>query len=179
MLMSSISLRFLSEKDAPLMLEWLHDLEITSCFRFDTGLMSLDKVYEFIRDSQDATVNVHFAVTDTETDEYLGTVSLKNIDFSAKSAEYAIVLRKKAQRHGCGYAATKQILEYAFYKLDIQRVYLNVLSDNEMAVRFYEKFGFIFEGEFLRHVFIRGEIHSLKWFRLMRQEYEKIMGGQE
>ena len=171
---NDILLRRLEEKDAPFMLEWLSDPDITRGFRFNTGGFTMESVLNFINESQNMDKNVNFAVAESENDEYLGTISLKNIDFDAKSAEYAVALRKKAQGKGYGYKATAKILEYAFYTLGLKRVYLNVLSDNENAVRFYEKFGFVYEGEFLDHIFVRGEIHSLKWFRLMEKEYRKI-----
>ena len=175
---NSISLRPLKEKDAPLMLEWMKDSGVNRNFRFSAGQATIESVSEFISESQDMSVSANFAVVD-ESDEYLGTVSLKNIDHESKSAEYAIALRKKAQGKGCGYSSTLQILDHAFYALGLDRVYLNVLSDNEKAVKFYEKFGFVYEGEFLNHIFLRGEMHSLKWFRLLKSEYENIKRGKK
>lgn len=65
-----------------------------------------------------------------ENDEYLGTVSLKCIDTTAGTAEYAISMRSCA--HGSGAAAdgTREILKVAFDKLHLNGVYLNVLADN-------------------------------------------------
>ncbi len=172
---TDVVIRKLNEYDAPLMLECLKDPQINGNFRFESEKITMNNIYDFIRKSQCMDINVHFAVTD-ESDEYFGTVSLKNIDLSSKSAEYAIVLRSCAHGRGYGYVATVKILEYAFYNLGLDRVYLNVLSNNEKAVKFYERFGFIYEGSFLNHVSIRGEIRSLKWFRLMKSEYEIIKG---
>lgn len=170
----SVLLRPLENKDAPFILEWLKDEEVTRFFRFDTSNASIDSVLDFIADSKDRGVNQHFAITEADGDQYLGTVSLKNIDNDSKSAEYAISLRKKAQGKGIGYTATVKILEHAFYNLGLERVYLNVLSDNTNAVDFYTKFGFVYEGEFLNHIKVRNQSHSLKWYRLMKAEYECI-----
>lgn len=169
-----ILLRPLKEKDAPLMLEWLHDPDIVRNFRFDANSLTMDSVCTFIKESQEMKTDANFAIAHDETDEYFGTVSLKHIDRNIKSAEYAISLRKKAQGRGYGQMATVKILEHAFYGVGLERVYLNVLSDNENAVRFYEEFGFVYEGEFLSHICIGDKTHSLKWFRLMKNEYERI-----
>ena len=169
---NNIVLRQLHEKDAPFMLEWMKDKEVARNFRFEAGNATMQSVCGFIEASQNMETNANFAITEANSDEYLGTVSLKNIDKQAKSAEYAIVLRKKAQGKQCGAAATAKILEYAYYTLELERVYLNVLSTNEKAIRFYEAFGFVYEGEFVNHVFVHGAMHSLKWFRLMKAEYE-------
>ena len=169
----NIILRPLEEKDAPLILEWLKDKDVTRFFRFNTENATMDSVLAFINDSHNTGDNIHFAITASENDEYLGTVSLKNIDRDAKTAEYAISLRKKAHGKGCGYEATIKILDYAFCQLGLERVYLNVLSDNEKAVRLYENIGFVYEGEFLNHIMVRNELKSLKWFRLTKFEYEQ------
>ena len=177
-MIDNLSLRPLKDKDAPLMLEWMRDLEVARHFRFESSSATLESVQKFIENSKNMDIDANFAIVN-DNDEYLGTVSLKNIDHNAKSAEYAISLRKRAQGCGCGYAATVKILEYAYYSLGLDRVYLNVLSENGVAVKFYERFGFIFEGEFKKHVFIRNEMHSLKWFRLMKNEYETIKDSEQ
>ena len=169
----NIILRPLKEKDAPLILEWLKDKDVTRFFRFDTENATIDSTLEFINSSQNNNDSIHFAIAASEDDEYLGTVSLKNIDQSAKTAEYVISLRKRAQGKGYGYEATVKILDYAFCQLNLVRVYLNVFSDNKKAINFYEKFGFIYEGEFLNHIRVRNEFKSLKWFRLTKSEYEQ------
>lgn len=168
---NNISLRFLENKDAPFMLEWMKDAEVHSQFRFDSTEITMDSVNEFINKSRDTRENAHFAIANND-DEYLGTVSLKNIDYSAKNAEYAIAIRRLAQGKGIGYFATEQILEYAFCTLKLERVYLNVFSDNKKAINLYKKIGFVYEGESKNHICSHGRLHSLVWFRMMREEYE-------
>jgi diamine N-acetyltransferase len=164
-----LRLRTLKIDDGVFMLEWMKDSDINRYFRFDPDQVTLESVCEFIKMSQDFETNANFAITD-ESEEYLGTVSLKNIDQVAKNAEYAISLRKKVCGRKYGYSATLKILNYAFNKIKLERIYLNVLSDNENAISFYKKLGFIYEGEFKNHLSIHGKLRSLKWFRLMRNE---------
>ena len=169
-----MKLRKLEQKDASFMLEWMMDKKINCFFRFNPHEVDIKSVEDFINKScESASDSYHFAIVD-DNDEYLGTVSLKNIDFEAKSGEYAISLRGNAQGKGVGKFGTMKILEFAFNQLNLNRVFLNVLSDNKHAINFYEKQGFIYEGEFCHHIRIRGEFKSLKWYRMMRCEYEKI-----
>ena len=162
-------LRKLEEKDAVWMLEWMHDPDINRFFAADFNSNKMESVLEFINRGEDSK-NVHYACVNDE-DEYLGTVSLKNIDYSAKNAEYAISFGKRAHGTGAAFFATKEILKIAFEKLGLERVYLNVLSENIRANRFYEKFGFIYEGEFKKHINIRGELKDLKWYRMLKEEF--------
>jgi RimJ/RimL family protein N-acetyltransferase len=168
-----MKLRKLQYKDAPFMLEWMKDNKVNQFFRFDPEQVTMESVIDFIKGSQSIADSYHFAIVD-ENDNYLGTVSLKNVDIISNNGEFAITLRTCAQGRGAGRYATEQILSFAFKQLDLERVYLNVLSDNESAISFYKKIGFIYEGEFYHHIILRGKYRSLMWFRMMKSEYEKL-----
>lgn len=172
-----IILRMLQESDCIGMLEWINDPEINQYFRFDSSSFNHKKVLEFIKESEDlakAGVCYHFAVADEKDNGYLGTISLKNIDKEAKSGEYAISLRKRAQGQGIAFEATNALLKTAFVTLNLNRVYLNVLSDNSKAIRFYERYGFIYEGEFRDHISVKGSVHSLKWYSILHSDYNRL-----
>lgn len=166
-------LRPLEAKDAEGILEWMQDPDIQKNFRFSTQNKSYDDVLSFIDAAVTSPIDgesIHYAITD-DNDEYLGTISLKNVDLQCMSAEYAISMRKCAQGQGIATWATKRILQIAFEEFHFQRVYLNVLSDNERAIRLYEKCGFIYEGAFRRHLFLKGEFKTLKWYSILDNEY--------
>lgn len=161
--MNQIHLRNLEEKDAPLMLEWMHDPSIACFFRFDAMSMTEKKCIEYIRTANSDENSKHFAIAD-ENDEYLGTISLKNIDYEKKEAEYAISTRKMAHGTGVAMTATKEILRIASDELGLKRVYLNVLAENKRANAFYQKVGFQFDYCEEKAVEIHGEKHSLNWY---------------
>ena len=160
-----ITLRKLKLKDAVGMLEWMHDEELMKNFRFNGIQMTREKAEAFIRHAQNDDVNKHYAVVSVE-DEYLGTISLKNIDFENRNGEYAISMRQRAIGTGIALEATMQLLDVAFRELGLKKVYLNVLADNKRAVRFYEKAGFVKEGEFKKHVYSNGRLQDLCWFAI-------------
>lgn len=162
---SNIFLRPLEEKDAPSMLEWMTDPSITRYFRFDTSSVTLESCQKFIAEADNQPNCLHYAIVD-ENDEYLGTISLKNISDGA--AEYAISTRRNAHGTGAAMAATCRILEIAFRELKLQRVYLNVLKDNGRANAFYRKAGFCFVREEENALTIRGEQKNLNWYEIER-----------
>jgi len=166
-----IKLRKLELKDVPFMLEWIQDPEISNLFQFDARSQTEEKMESFIRGSWVEKQTMHFAVVD-DYDEYLGTISLKNIDNIKLDGEYAISLRKKFHGKGIADEATRAILEYAFNMLGLNRIYLNVLSNNYRAVGFYEKFGFVYERETRKYMLNIGKYQNLRWYALMREEYQ-------
>lgn len=165
-----MNLRKLEYKDAPTMLEWMHDSDVTNYLKNDFAKMKLKDCIDFIEKTKYDTDNIHYAVCD-EKDEYLGTISLKNIDKISGTAEYAISFRSKSIGTGTAFEATKEILQIAFLKLNLNRVYLDVLCENKRAVRFYEKVGFIKEGIWKEHFYIQGKHRDVLWLRLLKKEW--------
>lgn len=165
-----MKLRKLQLSDAPYMLEWMKDENINQFFRFDSSKSTLDSVKKYIESSKDDETNKHFAIVD-DSDEYMGTISLKNIDKVNSNAEYAISLRTQAQGTGLAMFATLAVLKYAFEKLELNRVYLNVLSMNKRAIAFYDKIGFTYEGEFRQHVLKDGELQDIKWYAFLKGDF--------
>lgn len=170
-----IKLRKLETKDAEGMLEWMHDPQIQKQFRVSMAEKTRINAMDFIRNAHTQPVNggaVHYAIAD-ETDTYLGTISLKDINLTDRHAEYAVSLRRCAQGRGVGYEATLKLLQMAFEQFGLERIYLNVLSENISAIHLYEKCGFSLEGEFRNHLFIRGKYRTLKWYGILKEDYEK------
>lgn len=160
-----IKLRKLKEKDVLFMLEWMHDKDIAGQFQNDFLSYNKEKVISFIKNSYNEK-NQHFAIVN-EKDEYLGTISLKNIDIYNSNAEYAISTRKNTHGTGINSIATKLILKYAFETLQLKKVYLNVLSENKRAKNFYLKNGFTYEGTFKKHIMVSEELKDLEWYSII------------
>ena len=136
-----IKLRPLKLTDADYMKEFAEDEDISKNLLFTRYPFSTENMISFIKSSWEDRRNVHYAIAN-ENDEYIGTISLKNISYIDKNAEYAIVTRKKFWGLNVASSATDKILNYGFNTLNLNKIYLNVLSSNLRAVRFYEKYGF-------------------------------------
>lgn len=170
-----INLRELKEKDAPLMLEWMHDENIQKFFQKNMMTTTLEDAKTFCNSSKIPLSpvegqSIHFAIVN-ENDEYLGTISLKDISLANKTAEYAISTRKSVHGKGVAKEATRLILEKAFREYDLHKVYLNVLEYNKAAIGLYEKCGFIYEGKAREQVYINGKYETLKWYGILEHEF--------
>lgn len=129
--------------DAPLMLEWMHDHELVKDLHKDFSSMTIENCENFIKSAQDQSdiagmQNLHLAIAD-DNDEYMGTVSLKDIDHNLKAAEFGIVIRRCATGKGYSIEAMKQILNKGFKDLHLLQIYWCVDSENKRALRFYDK----------------------------------------
>ena len=121
------------------MLEWMHDPSVVKDLRTDFASKTEEDCRRFIEYSFNDKRNIHRAIVNDE-DEYLGTVSLKNV--SNKSAEFAITIRAAAMGTGVSRAAMKEILELGFRENFLDLIYWCVSPENKRAVRFYDKNGY-------------------------------------
>ncbi len=136
-----MKLRRLEQKDAPLMLEWMHDNDVVKDLYSNFKDKTLDDCKNFINYSQKSESDLNLAIVD-DSDEYLGTVSLKHIDKEQKTAEFAITIRKKAMGTGASAFGMKAILEKGINELSLDKIFWCVNRVNERAVRFYDKNGY-------------------------------------
>lgn len=132
-------LRKLKRKDAPFMLEWMHDDTVICFLRGDFAGKTIDDCFRFITEARDETESIHLAIAN-DRDEYMGTVSLKHI--RGNTAELGIALRVSAMGKGYASYGVREIMGYGWKNRGIANVYWCVDAGNERALRFYEKHGF-------------------------------------
>lgn len=129
-------LRQLELKDAPLMLEWMHDPSVVENMQADFASKTLTDCRAFIESSRDTEKNLHLAIVN-DADEYQGTVSLKNINDG--TAEFAITIRASAMGKGISRYAMEELLKKGFEELKLKTIFWCVDPANKRAVRFYDK----------------------------------------
>lgn len=131
-----MKLRELERKDAPFMLEWMHDPTIVENLQANFAEKTLEDCIQFIDNATDSELDLHMAIAD-DNDEYMGTVSLKHI--GQGTAEFAITVRSVAQGKGYAQYGMEKILDYGICNLGLEAVYWCVSPENGRAVRFYDK----------------------------------------
>lgn len=161
-------LRDLELKDAPLMLEWMHDKGVVENLKGNFQEKKLSDAECFILNSHDKSENVHLAIVSDEN-EYMGTVSLKSIDKKNLSAEFAIVVRNSAMGRGYSWYGMKEIIRRAFDEYGLESVYWCVSRQNERAVRFYDKHNFHEALDIPKSILSRyKEVNDLKWYSVLK-----------
>lgn len=144
-LVEEMQLRKLKREDAPLMLEWMHDDEVVRWLSSNFQAKTIEDCYQFINSAAEIDDNyssdIHFAVA-SDSDEYMGTVSLKHIDRNNGTAEFAISFRKEAMGKGYSWFGMVEVLHYGFKNLGLQAIYWCVSELNTRACRFYDKHNF-------------------------------------
>ena len=78
---------------------------------------------------------------------------------------------KKNQNQGIGSFAIKKILQHAFLNMNLHRVELTVLSDNDRARHVYEKCGFKKEGIKRKSNFKNGVFVDTYFYAILKEDF--------
>lgn len=161
-------LRNLELKDAPLMLEWMHDATVVEKLRGSFRNKTLSDCETFINMAENKEENIHLAIV-TDEDEYMGTVSLKKLNRHNRSAEFAIAVRKAAMGRGYSWFGMEEIIKKAFDEYGLETVYWCVSRENQRAIRFYDKHNFHEVVDIPKEILYRyEEIDNLKWYSVLK-----------
>lgn len=166
-------LRELNENDLDTINTWRNDKNLIdnlgAPFRF-IGPEVDKRWYENYMNNRNTVVRCAIV---NESDRILGLVSLTSIDQLNQSAEFHIMIGgSENQGRGMGTFAVNEMLKHAFYNLNLQRVELTVLENNERAKHLYEKCGFRFEGVKRKSNYKNGVFVNMLMYSILREEFE-------
>jgi diamine N-acetyltransferase len=111
-------------------------------------------VRRWLIERSNAGTSLFFVIADSETDDVLGYLQFADIDAIDRRGELGICLAPEAQGHGHGSASLRLALDQVRRSPGLRKVTLRVRSDNERAIRCYQRLGFAQCGLLREHVFI-------------------------
>jgi RimJ/RimL family protein N-acetyltransferase len=112
-----------------------------------------------------------FAIT--VDDRLVGRCDLFHEDTFARHAEVGIGLLPACRGRGYGTDALRVLVEFAFTRRNLGRVYLGTLATNSAALACYKKVGFVEEGRLRQHAWVRGEYVDEVVMGLLRSEWSR------
>jgi RimJ/RimL family protein N-acetyltransferase len=111
-----------------------------------------------------------FAIADAESDAFLGAIILHSCDWSNRRAEVGAWIAEPVRDRGVGSAALDLLLDWAFGELELERIEMTALPENENVPHIAEKFGFTYEGTMRKRNFERGRRVDLLLWGLLKDE---------
>lgn len=169
----NIYLRILEEKDIPKTTKWINNEEISEIMGYlpTKSLFSQEQWFKEITQKNDRFI---FAIIDIISDEHIGNVGIGNIDYISRNGMFNIFIADQKNRaKGVGTEVTNLILDFAFNKLNLHKVYLRTSERFIGANKMYKKIGFIKEGVMRDHYFSNGIYEDKIMYSILRNEFNK------
>jgi RimJ/RimL family protein N-acetyltransferase len=119
---------------------------------------------------------VYLAICLVENGLMIGYVSLSDIDYRNRRAEWSGIIIGEKEYRGQGYAtqAIYLLLEYCFNELDLHRLSGTWLAENTVSMFVGKMMGFRQEGVLRDYVFKEGKRHDLIIMSILRSEFEQL-----
>jgi RimJ/RimL family protein N-acetyltransferase len=171
---TKVYLRPLEREDAPLLVRWINDPEVTETLNFYRP-MNLRAEEEFIDRALQSEHDLALGIALAEGDRLIGTTGLHQIDFRNRHAGFGISLGDKGEwGKGYGTETTRLLVRHCFETLNLHRVWLHVFQYNERGIRTYEKVGFKREGVLRQDRYKGGRYWDTWVMAILREEWEGL-----
>jgi len=150
---------------------WLNDLEVSENLRAASKNISLVNERAHLERLAEGHV---YAIVDLKTDTLIGNVALIDIDHLDRQCKLGIFIGNKDYwGKGYGREAIRLLLGFAFNRLNMNNVLLNVYAPNERAYRCYRSVGFREIGRRRQSVFRNGVYCDDIYMDILAEDFRK------
>lgn len=154
-------------RNDPSLIQWL-----ATAFRFIDQEVDINWFNSYVSNRSN---NVRLAICTSDSQKIIGATYLLDIDWINRSSEFSIWIGTNSlQGKGIGEFAARRTLHHAFSDLNLHRISLTVLEDNDRALHLYKKIGFLEEGHLKQVVFKNGKYVDLIQMAILSNEYQHI-----
>ena len=166
-----------SKEDAAILARWSEDASYLRAMDTDYARPLSEQEFAKRLDPDRRDPNwIEFHLRTMEGDKLIGFVALHTIEWNNATATLSIGIGEPAYRDkGYGSEALQLLLNYAFAELNLFRVGLDVIVNNDRAVHVYEKLGFRREGIMRSAVHREGRRYDVLHMGLLRDEWHSSL----
>lgn len=169
-----IRIRALEKRDLDEIMKWVNDYEVTRTLTSFLYPTSREQEEKWLEKAIEPNERNKIFVIETKKGEYLGNIGFHNIDWKNRNVEVGIVIgKKKYWNKGYGTDAMMTILNFAFNRMNLHKVYLRVYNYNKRGVRSYQKCGFKKEGILREMFYNEGKYYDVVMMGILKREFKK------
>ncbi|GAA3728467.1 GNAT family N-acetyltransferase [Salinactinospora qingdaonensis] len=140
--------------------------------------VTYEEAHEYCRSRQHQFDRLDLAILELPSERFVGELSLRDVDPDNESAAYRIALSAiEFTGRGLGKEATRLVLEYAFDRLALHRVWLEVYAFNMRAIAAYRSCGFTVEGRLRDALLWEGRRHDALIMAVLEGDFRKAISS--
>lgn len=169
-----IYLRRLTKKDLEgNYFNWLNDHEVTRWMQHGLFPNSEEKMLSFYNAISNSTSDLIFAIALKDGDCHIGNIGIHKIHSFFRSAEIGILIGEKdCWGKGFGEQAVRLVVEHAFLRLNLHRLFAGAVVNNMGSVQMFKKVGFQKEGILRDAYFCEGSYYDCVQLSLLQSEWQ-------
>lgn len=171
--MPAVHLRPIEMNDLDYLMSWVNDREVVGKFTDLGKTITREEEKKYLEIIIASDKDQLYAV-ETVDGDYVGNIGLHEIDRTAKSARYGMIIGKKQYwGQGYGQSAIQALLELAFQQQQLQTVWGKFLTTNEKAWHInIDKCGFKVDEILPNEYFYGRKYHDMIKISMTADEYQ-------
>jgi [ribosomal protein S5]-alanine N-acetyltransferase len=151
---------------------WFNDPEVCKYNSHGYFPKSNEEMERYIREISVSSHDLVLAIVAQENDRHIGNISLQNIDWISRSAEYAVILGDRDYwGKGVAKEASDLIIRHGFMELNIHRIYCGTAEDNLPMQKLAAYLGMEKEGVRKEALFKNGKYKDIYEYGIVRDKY--------
>ncbi|MBL7074887.1 GNAT family N-acetyltransferase [candidate division KSB1 bacterium] len=109
-------------------------------------------------------------IISTKNREHVGMVSLFNIDYKNQNSEIGVYVIPKYQGKGYAKEALNLLLTFAFFELNLHKIYASIYDFNIPAIKLFESVGFQHESTNKEVIYSQGKFIDVYIYSIFRRD---------
>ena len=171
-----VRLRHLEQSDADALFEIFSDREALRFWSFPpyTQRAEAEKLLAEIHEHFRQKSLFQWGIASKSDDKIIGTSTLFRLDDQSRRAEIGYILNRRYWGKGLAVEALTALLDFAFEKMNLHRIEVDIEPRNAASVKTIERLGFQREGYLRERWIVGGEIQNSLFYGLLRSDWEKL-----
>jgi RimJ/RimL family protein N-acetyltransferase len=172
----NIRLRAIERDDIQRFTRWINDAEVIKFTSLNFPISNAMEEKWFDRQLENVPTQGQILAIETRVGNqwvHIGTCDFHDIEPVNHSAEFGIMIGDKEYwNKGCGRETTKLMLQHGFEDLNLNRIYLYVLTENSRGIKAYEAAGFVKEGILRQALYKNGLYNDVVVMSVLHSEWK-------
>lgn len=172
--MNRVFLRALSLDDLDFTNKWHSDEKLYQTLVGPFRYVSKDAEKEWLQNkSKYSTQEINLIICLQENSQPIGLISVRVIDWFSKNGHLSGIMIGESELRGKGYGveALGLMVDHCFKDLGLNRLWAQVLEENDASRKVFEKCGFNVEGKLRQHTFKNGKFCNVLVLGICADQY--------
>ena len=176
-----VYLRPLNKKDInERYLSWLNDAEVTKWSMAGVFPTTRKDLEDFYKRKCASKTDIIFAIVAKGTGKHIGNIKLGDINWIHRFADLGIMIgERKYWGKGYGREACSLLLEYAFNRLNLNKIILGVYATHIPAIKAYKGAGFRSEGRLKKMLSLHDRYVDRVIMGVLKKDFSKHVANYE
>lgn len=157
---NKLKMRLLKLADVDQIMTWVNDPEVVKNLQHFNKKFSKKKETEYVKIILNSKNDFVFSFFNKKGD-YVGQGGIHQINWDNKLGRLSLIIKRGHWNNGYAQEILPTLINYAFKKLKLHKIWLMHWKENKKAGHLYKKVGFKKEGVLVDEYFWRGKYHDM------------------